>query len=390
MELPSTQNCMDTAFEDYMNSRNLVPLFDAFKIKNQPDLGLDDIGTLALKSEGVSGDALASGSLTLNNQTVYVVIKFFRVPCQYKTIVHGNKIICRPQDVIDKNQYEMGNTMLLTDIILLNEKHLTPHITFAFKSGVCTSGYETEVSMCNPNNLIEPNSFLIPSNCDSLFSHYPQCAFRSDYMNRQLDDSIRYLIVEKVNGDLEQWITDHLQEDDLPISEFDHILLSMLVMITYTLYVLDDYLEGFLHGDMGPRNILFTNVQASDKYWKYEINNKAFYIQAHGTVPKLWDFSNTYIGSYHKEHFNYIKNTNNRDVKPFTEDLSILLKVIRNRLNNSQTSLLPIIDHVLSCPFELTNKEMAMYFLNHEMITKHFTGYVPDYLIEHTFSYVDI
>jgi hypothetical protein len=152
-------------------------------------LGLRDLRTLNLKSEG---DVLSKGSIDLNNVEITVVVKFFRVPCPYITIIHGNKTIHRIRNIDDKNQYEIGNTLFLTDTILLNERYLTHHITFAFASRICTSAYETQTSMCNSNFVIEPNNFLIPSDCNGKFVTHPQCAFQSDYMNHVLSDTVRY------------------------------------------------------------------------------------------------------------------------------------------------------------------------------------------------------
>ena len=216
---------MQTALEQFNYTRDIVPRINEFNVVHTPNLGLKDFKALNFKSEGMSGDILSKGELL----DVGVVVKFFKVPSSYKTFTCGNKIIRKITESNDKNKYEIGNTLLLTDKILMNDTYLTHHLTFAFKSGECKTGYQT----------INNNSYLVPSNCDGQFGMYPQCAFRADYDNNQVDDTVRYLIVERTHGDLEQWILLHLEES----KDFDYQLLSILTMIVYTLYVLDDHLR---------------------------------------------------------------------------------------------------------------------------------------------------
>ena len=215
---------METALEQFKDTRNIVSRINEFNIIHTPSLGLKNFKALNFKSEGMSGDILARGELSLNDRDIGVVVKFFKVPSSYKTFTYGDKIIRKSKEANDKNKYEIGNTMLLTDKILMNNKYLTHHLTFAFKSGVCTYGYQTELN----------NSFLVPIDCDQQFGIYPQCAFRTDYNNNQLDDTVRYLIVERTHGDLEQWILLHIKESELTIEEFDNQLLSVsnIMLIT--------------------------------------------------------------------------------------------------------------------------------------------------------------
>jgi hypothetical protein len=350
-------------------------------------LGLRDLRTLNLKSEG---DVLSKGSIDLNNDEIPVVVKFFRVPCPYITIIHGNKTIHRIRNIDDKNQYEIGNTLFLTDTILLNERYLTHHITFAFASRTCTSAYETQTSMCNSNFVIEPNNFLIPSDCNGKFVTHPQCAFQSDYMNHVLSDTVRYLVVEMANGDLERWIYEEMQEPDFSINDFDYKLSSILIMIAFTLYVLDDYLHGFVHGDLGPRNVLYSECRCSDKYWKYQIKElQPFYIKTCGIVPKLWDFSTTHINNINPK---YIPENTNREASYFKEDLTILFNKISDILKEKNMQCLQIfnaIQDILPYSQQMSNCEITLKFLSHDIIVKNFCNIgITNYMIEDTFHYI--
>lgn len=231
IDVPSVMEQYDLLKDITLNIRSMD-----FPCK--PDLGLNNFRTLDFKSEGVSGDVLASGEVLINNEVIPVVIKFFRVPCPYKTIKQGLRSIIKQRNVDDKNRHEMGMAKLLTDHLLLNQNLSTPHIIFTFKTGLCTSGYETNISMCNPNKTIDKNNYLVPSYCEGKFTKYPQCAFQSDYRNHELSDTIRYLMVERASGDFEKWIINQLKfinMGKLTWDEFDYILLSMLIMISYTL-----------------------------------------------------------------------------------------------------------------------------------------------------------
>jgi hypothetical protein len=382
---------LKTAYENFIDLREMVPRIRNIDFPCTPNLGMRKLRSLNLKSEGMSGDILTKGFINLDDNEVPIVIKFFKIPCSYKTFVHGNRNVTRSRNVDDKNQYEIGNTLLLTDKILLNGKYLTHHITFAFASKICTSGYETTTSMCNPNFTVQPNSFLIPADCEGKFKDHPQCAFQSDYMNHELDDTIRYLVVEMTNGDLEQWILIQfmrIKKLQLTIEEFDYMLLSLLMMIAYTLYILDDYLQGFVHGDLGPRNILYSECLPSDKYWKYQVNGKTFYIKAHGIVPKLWDFSTTHIGASHPEYFDYISKDTHKNPPHFKEDLSILFNKISSLLQNTNSQVLNILNDIIPYHQQMTNCDIAMEFLSHKYIIQKFCDiYVPDNMIENTISY---
>lgn len=380
---------MKSSYEQYIYSKEMTLNIRKLRLPCKPDLGLYHFNILRLKSIGVSGDILAQGQIILSNCVISTVIKFFKIPCPFKRFVVGNREIIKPRHVNDKNRYELGNTLYLTDKILMNPIYLTHHITFAYNSRICTSAYESTISMCNPNRQLTLNEYLVSTNPN--LKKFPQNAFRTDYMNHELDDIIRYLVVEHLDGDLEQWINFQLSaKQDIII--FDYKLLSMLIMIAYTLYVLDDHLQGFTHGDLGPRNILIQLIQPSTNFWKYQIKssqyNQNFYIMAQNAIPKLWDFSNTYIGNIQPEYYHYLSETTLETMTPFIEDFSILFDKIHQMIYHTNTHILPILESIISIKQQYTNKEMAIKFLQHPWIMHYFTNVrIPDHQVEHLFSY---
>ena len=371
-----------TAFDDYMESRELVKIVRRYPFQCQTNLNVEYFRRLSFKSEGMSGDVLASAKIFIDNNDIEIVIKLFKVPCPYRQYKLGNKIITKSRNIDDKNRYEIGNTLLLTNVILLHNHNLTPHLTFAYYGGVCYSAYETTVSHCNPHHVVTQHNYLVPTNCEGKYEQFPQCAFQNEYLSGELSDTIRYLVVERAHGDLEQWILDNIHTKD-----FDYILLSQLVMIAYTLYVLDDYFDGFVHGDLGPRNILYTQNMYSDYYWHYQLNHDNFYIHSHGITPKLWDFSTTYINNVNPLYFDYISGDTNK-IMLLREDLTILFNKIINLIIETNSHVLPVMNDIMIYSQKMRNKDICMLFLTSNIVYNTFVNIdINDYQIEQFFSY---
>lgn len=351
------------------------------------DLGILNYGALNLKSEGVSGDVLGQGELPFGQIKIPLVIKLQSQPCPYRTVTLSSgrtKVIYRPQ--YSETRFEIGNGMALTNLILLNERFLTPHLTFIFGYKICPTAYcSTGESKCNPQLRTPMNDCLVPIRCDNL-SKSPQCVFRTGYDNGGLNDTIRYLVAEKANGDLEQWIK--FVKRSLTVQEFDSALSGILVMIAYTLYLLDDYFNGFVHGDLGPRNILYVQGRVSPKYLQYRIGQHFYNIpQIYGVIPKLWDFDKTYINRLSPEFFSYLSPDEIvRPPRPFNEDLSILLTKIAEDLP-VESGLRPIVREIILQGQSVSNREMAMIFLTDPFITGHFSIEMPADQIDIVFSY---
>lgn len=246
--------------------------------------------------------------------------------------------------------------------------------------------------------LVQKGSFIVPFNCYD-YNAYPQCSLREDYNNGINSDKIRFLLAERAQGDFEQYITDlifEVKNNNMSIGHFDYALAANLVMISYTLYVLDEYFDGFVHGDLGPRNILFTIVEKSDSNWHYKIkfndgNVHDYYISAQiGTIPKLWDFATTYINlsklpPESVNEFNYLGGKYNQ-LSKFKEDLSILIGKIVELIDGLNSSLMPVFNEILSESQTLNNRAINEKFLTSNIILYHFGSKLGAGDIEYSFS----
>lgn len=392
---------MGEALQLYNHYRTYLKNHGPMEFPLEPNFGLENFKTLNLKSEGVSGDQLGQGTINKNGYTFNVVVKMFASPCLYNRIVHNEKVIRRPKKIIGKGYgsiFEIGNTMWLTKHILLNDRPITPHITFCLGYGISPFAYPGNESQCTGKLIPDTECHIIPHNYEreDIVDRYPQCNFWAGYKNHERDDIVRFMVVERAGGDLEQVIKFNLEKINLGevlLEQFDYFLGAILVMISYTLYVLSKEIS-FFHGDLGPRNILFTQTKPTDKIWHYQIKTQDkidnYYISAMmGIQPKLWDFSTSYLDAVPltDEVFNYVPpQYNNRDDKPFKEDLSILLTKIKDHLQGTQSQLLAVIDDILSYSQKYDNDIMAKLFLDHPWVVACFTTYTNKE-IEYTFSF---
>lgn len=381
--------------------RNLLLSNGYVNLQCQPDIGLQNFGNLQLKSTGVSGDVIAKGDLAMGDSIIPVAIKFFRVSCQYKNVRVGTGYKILKRNVYDPSRFELGNAILLTNLFLLVLKLYTPHITFVLGWGYCDSSYQLgseNKSMCT-DNVIDTTRYIVPDEqtCNENYSRYPQCSFRADYNNKILDDTIRYLVVERVHGDMEIWLNTQIEfvySNKISIENFDYSLASMLLMISYTLYVLDSEIA-FIHGDLGPRNVLYAQYPVSDAVWVYHISreNYTFYISTKdGTHPKLWDFSNSYTNiPLSNQAYSYLSQDElHRQPSPIIEDFSILINKIYEILEASKlqdkSQLTSAMIDVINNSGTGTNMHMVKYLFDNTWIKENFT-YNPNKNIEYVFSY---
>lgn len=91
------------------------------------NLGLNRFSNLSIKSQGVSGDVIARGEIN-ELDGLPVVIKFFSTKCPYGVIKNsaGQIIKITDKNVINNSEYEIGNILLLTRVILLSNNPITP------------------------------------------------------------------------------------------------------------------------------------------------------------------------------------------------------------------------------------------------------------------------
>ena len=322
-----------------------------------PNLGLKSFARLGGAGQGVSGDVIARGVL----DTQPVIIKFFRTPCPYYKIVYRGEDRYRKRNVDDKNQFEIGNAMILTQQILLANKNLTPNIIFSYGYGICGSGYQTSASVCYPPQQIEQEEYVVPQACQGKYNDYPQCSFRPDYENGQLSDTVRFLVSERGSGDLEGLIINLLVEEQ----DFEVELGKILIMIAYTLYLLDTHYNGFVHGDLGPRNVIYT-IEDSP-IWRYSVLGNQYDLEVK-YLPKLWDFSTTYING---ATYDYLP-SGDLPKPVLVEDLSILFNKILELVGNTQSDLISLMQEYVEFGQTMPNREICSRFLNEPWIIKNF------------------
>lgn len=142
-------------------------------------------------------------------------------------------------------------------------------------------------------NLELNSETLIPSG-----TIYPQRNFISDYDNGNLDDTIRYMVVEKCSGDLQilfNFQADKMNKGFISKEEFDETWFSIMAQISITVYILNDIINPFYHNDFGCRNVLYTDNLLENTFFKYQFKDKVYNIKNVGIVPKLWDFNYMFI-----------------------------------------------------------------------------------------------
>ncbi len=381
-----------SAFGLYFKYRTNIGKINIGLLTCAQDLGINHYGSLNVKSLGVGGDILTEGDIIIDQERIPIVIKIFSLPCPYLKINHAGKTLIRTRPVTSPTRFEIGNIIALTQIILLRLKPISPHITFAFRYKVCPWGYESDKSKCDPRLEVPSGDHLVPENCNGQLEQYPQCAFRTSYDDGLLRDEIRYLVVERANGDLEQWIqiyVDLVRNRNITLGLFDYIMSSILVMITYTLFVLDDFFDGFVHGDLGPRNILYVQGQPSDKLVVYKIHDEQFAVpQVAGILPKLWDFDKTRINGLNRTHFPYLSDDEATPDQPqFREDLSILLNKIEELIIPINSTLRPTIRRIMSQAQTMNNRGICMLFLKDPYIQRLFQRPIDPNDVEYVFSY---
>jgi len=179
------------------------------------------------------------------------------------------------------------------------------------------------------------------------------------------------MVVEQGDGDIERWISLHLSFVDngsMSILEFDYQLASVLMMIAYTLYVLDDYFDGFVHGDLGPRNILYLeNSSTQDIHYSLNFGNEQYdYYISPGIkfIPKLWDFDKACMNNLSDEYFEYLpEDQRQKPPCPFNEDLSILIAKIVELIGHRRSCMMPLFNEILSMKQMTNNRGICEFFL---------------------------
>lgn len=227
---------------------------------------------------------------------VEVFIKFFSIPCRKKITRYKSLIRVRDDPKSDVNIAEIGLTKLLSSFMTMNPIP-TQNLAFVYGSNYCDNAFGVTKSLCSDEELSINNHTLIPQG-----NNLPQCNFRSDYNNGNLDDRVNYMVVEKADGDLESLfdkMCDDFTKGMISYENFNEIWRSIVFQIILTVEILDGLMKPFYHGDMGLRNILFSKDRFVNHnnatYFEYIINGTSYKVKNCGFVPKLYDFSYMYI-----------------------------------------------------------------------------------------------
>lgn len=248
----------------------------------QADLGLEEYERPLNTGSSASGMILGRGSY----HNIPVFIKIFPMPCNYRYIETGGRIIRRKRVEVDKNALEIGITKLLSDL-LIQSSPFTQNLLMVYGVQHCPTAFEAKISACTQEPLPPSSSYLIPQEG----SPYPQMSLWSAYNEHLWDDRVNFMVVESADGDLETLfglLMDHPQKE--------RFLSSLMLQIILTLAMLDELLGGFYHNDLGPRNILYTVSPTTQPcYFHYRYHDVDYYIEHVGIIPKLWDFSYVYM-----------------------------------------------------------------------------------------------
>lgn len=89
---------------------------------------------------------------------------------------------------------------------------------------------------------------------------------------------------DKAEMNLEEYLDNNQIEDEE--------IFGIIFQVFYSLYILGMYLPNFIHGDLKLSNILMmkNTDYAADKYTKYIVNGKDYYVKSRPLIPVVWDY----------------------------------------------------------------------------------------------------
>ena len=110
--------------------------------------------------------------------------------------------------------------------------------------------------------------------------------YLGDFKCKIKNDYYRYLMLEKADGDLFEFIGKNINNTQL-----DHILKVSIFQVIYTLAIIFERYPTFSHNDLKPHNVLYFNIkpQYKSSYNKYKFKNQIFNVP--NTIrTAIWDF----------------------------------------------------------------------------------------------------
>lgn len=299
------------------NKNKIQKHFSSFEFCSIEDISIYNIfhlNDMEGITTGYSGGVLYCGMI----EDIETVFKFFNM-----------------KEITDSNSNEIGITNYISDYILNNNnKKLTDNITGFYYSIRCV---------------------------DYLIQDYPFIEELRMKLPKHNYNDIQMMIVEKVNGDLKGFLKNYLPNKNKLITnnEKKNIIKmfdSIIFQVIYILYLLDYHMDGFIHGDLHLGNILIKPTKNINT--TFHITRKIYYddeepdsivskikLNTFGIIPKLWDFSTSYVGSINKnltdktftdKYFSYLGNIKpikfnnkplNKDIKFFLESIMLLSSI---------------------------------------------------------------
>lgn len=249
-------------------------------------------------SAGASGAKLLQGK-----QRGYpVVIKVFPVDCPVKYI---KGIRRRNNGIRDYGNFEIGTGLMLTDTFIIT--HITQNIVTCYNYTICDYGYNTEWSICHKQQIPRQENYPIINEIT-----HPLYSFHEPYFSPmingvvetpQRDDMIRFMMVEKCEGDIQGFIETNYDNFNLLTDTLNNVT----IMIFHTLLLFDSVLGGYSHNDLGTRNILYVEdpYKSYDTYWRYVFPDMTSVdIPTTTIIPKIWDYAYVRYGTA-KENLSY-------------------------------------------------------------------------------------
>ncbi len=120
-----------------------------------------------------------------------------------------------------------------------------------------------------------------------------------DYITRLNNIPLQLLMIEKLEGTLEDYLLDENFKEE--------VLISCLFQIAFALTYLQKYYE-FTHNDLHINNIMYSNTET--KYIYYKINQKYYRVPTYGKLFKIIDFGRSIFTFKNKVFMNDVFSKN--------------------------------------------------------------------------------
>ena len=146
-----------------------------------------------------------------------------------------------------------------------------------------------------------------------------------------------YILMEYINnGDL----SDFIYKNNLNEYQLKNILFQVL----YILYFIQDFFPNFKHNDMKTNNILIEKIYIKQKYIRYIIDDKIYYLKNIGYIIKLWDFDFSCIYGIIENKITTFNNIINYKKNRYY-DICFFFNSLKKKINNK--NILNFINNIM-------------------------------------------